>query len=177
MLRFMAATSVLLALSKAVACNVATAQKPLSLNEVRSAYRAACAPPDNSEVVTSFIHSSEQWVGTDSNDAFAKGLLAAARMIRAETLINPFEKLRIFNAQRKPLEAAITAAPNNPELRLLRLSIQWSIPFFLDYSDNMDEDLDHVTAALEGGYWTDDAEQEDFVLTFLQHINYDAPQR
>ena len=98
-------------------------------------------------------------------------------MMRAETQFNPLAKLQTFLAQRDPLEAAIVAAPDHPELRLFRLSIQWSVPFFLDYASNMDEDAGRVAAALDDGYWADDTEQSAFALTFLQHLNDDASKR
>ena len=104
-------------------------------------------------------------------------MLATARMMRAETQLNPFAKLQTFLAQRDPLEAAIAAAPDHPELRLFRLSIQWSVPFFLDYTSNMDEDASRVAVALDAGYWADDAKQSAFTLTFLQHLNDDASKR
>ena len=118
----------------------------------------------------------QHWVGSDSTNA-AQGLLATARMMRAETQFNPLAKLQTFLAQRDPLEAAIAAAPDHPELRLFRLSIQWSVPFFLDYASNMDEDAGRVAAALNDGYWDNDAEQSAFALTFLQHLNDDASKR
>ena len=177
MARVAAASSVLLGLALALVLTTAKAQDPLSLTDVRTAYREACLAPANSEVVNAFIRSAEHWVGSDSTDAFAQGLLATARMMRAETQFNPFEKLMTFQAQRDPLEAAISTDPDHPELRLFRLSIQWSVPFFLDYAGNMDEDADRVAAALDAGYWSDDAEQGAFALTFLQHLNDDASER
>jgi hypothetical protein len=177
MVRVPAASSVLLGLALALVFTTAKAQDPFTLNDVRAAYRAACLAPANSEVVTAFIRTAEHWVGSDSTDAFAKGLLATARMMRAETQYNPLDKLMTFHAQRDPLEEAITTDPDHPELRLFRLSIQWSIPFFLDYAGNMDEDADRVAAAIEAGYWGDDPEQGAFALTFLQHLNDDASKR
>ena len=177
MVRVPAATSILLGLALALTCPEAKAQAPLSLTDVRAAYRAACLAPTDNEMVAAFIHAAELWVGSDSSDAFAQGLLATARMMQAETQFNPFEKLMTFQAQRDPLESAIAADPDHPELRLFRLSIQWSVPFFLDYSGNMDEDAGRVSAALNAGYWSDDAEQGAFALTFLQHLNDDASKR
>ena len=177
MVRVSAATSILLGLALALICPKAEAQHILSLTDVRAAYRAACLAPTNSEVVTAFIDAAEHWVGNDSTDASAQGLLATARMMRAETLYNPFEKLTTFKAQRDPLEAAIAADPDHPELRLFRLSIQWSVPFFLDYSSDMPADAARVKRALEAGFWADDAEQSAFALTFLQHLNDDASKR
>jgi hypothetical protein len=84
------------------------------------------------------------------------------------------EKLQTFQSQRDPLEAAIADAPDHPELRLFRLSVQWSVPFFLDYSSDMDDDAASVAAALESGYWADDVEQGAFALTFLEHLRDDA---
>ena len=177
MVRVPAASSVLLGLALALVFTTAEAQDPFTLKDVRAAYRAACIAPANSEVVAAFNRTAEHWVGSDSTDAFAQGLLATARMMRAETQFNPFEKLMTFQAQRDPLEAAIASDPDHPELRLFRLSIQWSVPFFLDYASNMDEDAGRVAAALDAGYWSDDAEQGAFVLTFLQHLNDDASKR
>jgi hypothetical protein len=177
MVRVPAATSMLLGLALAFICPKANAQDPLPLADVRAAYRAACLAPSNTELVATFIRAAEHWVGSDSTDAYAQGLLATARMMRAETQFNPFEKLMTFQAQRDPLEAAIAADPDHPELRLFRLSIQWSVPFFLDYASNMDEDANRVASALDAGYWSDDAEQGAFALTFLQHLNDDASKR
>ena len=177
MLRVPAASSILLGLVLALACPKAQGQTPLSLTDVRAAYRAACLAPTNSKVVTAFIDAAEHWVENDSTGAFAQGLLATARMMRAETQYNPFVKLTTFNAQRDALEAAIAADPDHPELRLFRLSIQWSVPFFLGYSSDMPADAAHVKRALEEGYWTDDTEQGSFALTFLQPLNNDASKR
>ena len=177
MVRLPAATSILLGLALALTCPKVNAQDAPSLTEVRTAYRAACLAPTNSEIVAAFNRTAERWVGSDSTDAFAQGLLATARMMRAETQFNPLAKLQTFLAQRDPLEAAIAADPDHPELRLFRLSIQWSVPFFLDYAANMDEDAGRVAAALDAGYWSDDAEQGAFALTFLQHLNDDASKR
>ena len=177
MVRGPGASSVWLGLALVLVCTKAKAQDPMSLTDVRAAYRAACLAPSNTELVATFIRAAEHWVGSDSTDAYAQGLLATARMMRAEAQLNPFEKLVTFQAQRDPLEAAVAADPNHPELRLFRLSIQWSVPFFLDYAGNMDEDADRVAAALDAGYWADDAEQGAFALTFLQHLNDDASER
>ena len=177
MVRGPGASSIWLGLALVLVCTKAKAQDPMSLTDVRAAYRAACLAPNNTEMVTTFIRAAEHWVGSDSTDAYAKGLLATARMMRAETQFNPFEKLMTFQAQRDPLEAAIASDPDHPELRLFRLSIQWSVPFFLDYSNNMEEDARAIAEALDAGYWSEDAEQGAFALTFLQHLNDDASKR
>lgn len=146
----------------------------VSLSDVRSAYRAACLAPSDEPTVEAFIDAAEAWVGTDTTDAFHQGLLATARIMRAETLWNPVDKLHTFHAQRARLEAAIASAPKHPELRLFRLSVQWSVPFFLDYSGDMEADAARVASAIAGGFWSDDSEQGAFALTFLNHLRDDA---
>jgi hypothetical protein len=146
----------------------------VGLSDVRSAYRAACLAPSDGPTVEAFIDAAEAWVGTDTANAFHRGLLATARIMRAETQWNPMEKLQTFHAQRVPLEAAIAAAPEHPELRLFRLSVQWSVPFFLDYSGDMEEDAAQVASAIASGFWSDDSEQGAFALTFLNHLRDDA---
>lgn len=176
MIRAHATTNILLGLAFCTVTLASRGQTP-RLNDVRSAYRAACLAPDDRATVEAFIASAEQWAGADTSGAFQRGLLATARIMRAETLWNPMEKLQTFHAQKVPLETAIADAPDHPELRLFRLSVQWSVPFFLDYSSNMNDDAAAVAAALQAGYWSDDAEQGAFALTFLEHLSDDASKR
>ena len=62
MVRVPAATSIMLGLALALTCTKANAQHPPSLMEVRTAYRAACLAPANSEVVAAFNRTAEHWV-------------------------------------------------------------------------------------------------------------------
>lgn len=143
------------------------------LNDVRSAYRSACLAPANLETVEGFIAAATEWTGENATRPFARGLLATAHMMRAEGLINPLEKLAVFQENRAALEDAIAALPQNPELRLFRLSIQWSVPFFLDYQDNMEEDARLIANALEKGYWSEDPAHAAFAVSFLEHLRDD----
>lgn len=173
MSRMNATTNILVGLGFSL-LHLTSSGQTLVLSDVRAAYRAACLAPSDRSTVEAFIADAESFIGRDTANAFHRGLLATARIMRAETLWNPVEKLQTFHAQRVPLEAAIAAAPDHPELRLFRLSVQWSVPFFLDYSSDMEEDAVRVAEALELGYWSDDAEQGAFALTFLNHLRDDA---
>jgi len=51
-----------------------------------------------------------------------------------------FQKMSYFNKGTEILEKAIKNAPNEVELRFLRLTIQMNVPGFLGYSDNIDSD-------------------------------------
>ena len=60
----------------------------------------------------------------------------------------PFSKLQYFNAGREKLEAVIARYPT-PEIRYLRLLVQLNVPGIVNYSDNIEEDLGHLSQALK----------------------------
>jgi hypothetical protein len=63
---------------------------------------------------------------------------------------SPAQKLKLFKAGHKELEAAIKKEPDNVEYRFLRLMIQEHAPGFLGYSNNLDDD----SAMIERSYKT-----------------------
>ena len=58
--------------------------------------------------------------------------------------ISIFKKLSFFNKGTDTLEAALKRAPNELELRFLRLTIQMNLPSFLGYNDNIESDKKFV---------------------------------
>lgn len=68
------------------------------------------------------------------------GYKAAATMIMAKHVFNPFSKLSHFNNGKKMLQQAIAVDGQNVELRLLRYSIQKSAPSFLGYRSELAAD-------------------------------------
>lgn len=66
--------------------------------------------------------------------------LGAFQMIRANHTSNPLSKLNTFNKGKKNIELAIKKAPENVELRFIRLSVQVNCPDFLQYNSNINED-------------------------------------
>lgn len=66
--------------------------------------------------------------------------LGALETIWAKYASNPFSKLGTFYNGKEKIETAVKKAPDNLEIRYLRLSIQKSAPGFLGYDDNIKTD-------------------------------------
>jgi hypothetical protein len=64
----------------------------------------------------------------------------AVQIIMAKYVSNPFTKFSNFKKGRLMMEEAITKDTASFEMRYLRLSIQSSLPSFLDYHDQIAED-------------------------------------
>ena len=82
-----------------------------------------------------------------SNNLFLayKGI---SKTMLADHLFMPTSKLSYFNKGKAELEKAIKLEPNNPEFRYLRLLIQLNAPFFLDYSSDINNDINLFTKNL-----------------------------
>ena len=70
----------------------------------------------------------------------AKGYEAVFRMFMAKHSGNPLKKMSYFNSGKNILEKQIKANPSNTELRFIRLCVQYYIPAFLGYKDNIPQD-------------------------------------
>ena len=70
----------------------------------------------------------------------AFGYRALYYFMRAKYLYWPNQKLAAFNTGKKIMEAIITLNPKEPELRLIRYSVQYNVPGVLGYSDNLKVD-------------------------------------
>jgi len=68
--------------------------------------------------------------------------VALAASATAES--NPISKLNRFLEGKNLVEAAINQWPENPELRLIRLSIQLTAPGFLEYNKQISIDKNHI---------------------------------
>lgn len=64
----------------------------------------------------------------------------AAQTTRAMCVFFPWDKWKTFTEGRDELEEAIRLAPDEPEIRFLRISVQAHIPSILDYND-LNEDV------------------------------------
>lgn len=66
--------------------------------------------------------------------------LGAFQTIWANHVNSPLSKLSTFNKGKKNIEQALKKAPDNIELRFIRLSVQVNCPDFLQYNSNINED-------------------------------------
>ena len=94
-----------------------------------------------------------------------KGYEAAFHMFMAKHTSNPFKKMSYFNGGKKLLEQQIKLEPNNPELRFIRLCIQYYIPSYLGYKSNVQEDKDFLVANL---YKIKDETTKDLIYNYLK---------
>ena len=85
-------------------------------------------------------------LGAGTESSVHLSYLGAFQMIWAKHIINPISKLKTFNTGKKKIEDAVLAAPNNLEIRILRLSIQKNSPAFLGYNKNIEEDQKFIQA-------------------------------
>lgn len=76
----------------------------------------------------------------NSDHPVLKGYAAASEIYLAQYGWNPYTKFDHFNKGKKDLESVISKFPENAELRFIRFAIQHEAPFFLNYSDRMNED-------------------------------------
>ncbi len=81
---------------------------------------------------------------TRNNSVTHLAYLGSMQTIWANHIVNPISKLNTFNAGKKNIEHAIKNAPNNVELRFIRLSVQKNAPSFLGYDSNIKEDTEFI---------------------------------
>lgn len=91
-------------------------------------------------------------------------------MRKAEHTINPYSKYKYFNQGKEKLEKALHHAPNNTEIRFIRLSAQAKTPSFLGYSNNQQEDLRVVKNAIVSKKFSTDNGFTKNVIMFMASI-------
>lgn len=108
-----------------------------SLSEVQKNYTYAVK---NKQICKQMITYLEK----ENNSSLTLGYLGAYQAVWANHAINPFQKLNTFSKGKKNIEEAIKKDFKNVELRYLRYSIQKNAPGFLNYKNNIEEDLKYL---------------------------------
>lgn len=88
--------------------------------------------------------------GLKNSDARWMCLAGFASATLADHEWSPYSKLKRFNTGKDLIEAAVSSAPNDSVIRLMRLMIQLECPFFLDYRSSIDSDLQVIARGLRG---------------------------
>jgi len=78
----------------------------------------------------------------------AFGYRALYYFMKAKYVTWPNQKMAAFNMGKKIIEALIILNPKEPELRIIRYSVQYNVPGFLGYSSSLAEDKKVMKAAL-----------------------------
>ena len=107
-------------------------QEP-TISEVRKLYQQSA---EDEAAAEKLLKISEE----NDDTALLLGYRAAAEMMLAKHVANPFSKMSHFKKGKKIFSEAIEDDPSNLELRFLRFSVQSETPGFLGYKDNLEED-------------------------------------
>lgn len=128
----------------------------LQISEIRSLYKKAA---EEETAAKKLLQLTD-----DSREPLLVGYHAAAQMMMAKHVGNPFKKLSYFNKGKDIFTEAIEAAPDNVELRFLRFSVQAEAPGFLNYKQNLEEDKKILLA---GTGDLKDIELKKMILSYL----------
>ena len=132
------------------------------IQEVRTLYLLAAEEEDQAEALLDLTDASDQ------NEPIYLGYEAAGHMMMAKHVGNPFSKMSHFKKGKEKLGDAITAAPENVELRFLRFSVQAEAPGFLGYQDNLEEDK---ALLLSRTPEIEDMQLKKMILDYLKNSN------
>jgi SpoVK/Ycf46/Vps4 family AAA+-type ATPase len=114
------------------------------ISRVRTLFLAAAQSEDK---VNELLKITEN---APKDDVVLRGYHGVAKTLLAKYTINPMNKISYFNKGKKILEAAIAVAPDNVELRYLRLTLQENVPGILGYSDMIGKDRAFLKEKLPG---------------------------
>ena len=114
---------------------VLLATPAIDLTEIRTAYRSAA----ESEVLTKTLFDDLTAVGKSDDPVLIayKGAVGTMMAAYADELN---EKKQFFKDGRELLEYAVATAPDNVEIRCIRLSVQENVPKITGYRKNQEED-------------------------------------
>jgi tetratricopeptide (TPR) repeat protein len=108
--------------------------KAQTISEIRVQYGVALEDSRKAEALL------ESLGNINNPDPLLLAYRGAAEALIAKHALNPYKKLDYLDRAMKTLKEAIVSAPNDPEIRFLRFTIQYYVPAFLGYSKNLDED-------------------------------------
>lgn len=111
--------------------------------DVRQLYKQAA---ESKSACNNLITSIQDCPST--SDPVLTGYQAAATMMMAQYVVNPFSKLSWFRKGRKLLDHTLTQHPQHTELRFLRFTIQTNAPGMLGYNDEIGIDKTFLLNAI-----------------------------
>lgn len=115
---------------------------PKSLAKIRDWYQEAVKDEEEAEDLFRHLKSYE------GPDGVLVAYKASARAFLSQHTWNPLQKLKLLRESMRIFRQAARLAPENIEIRFLRLAIQHYIPEILDESDEIPEDLELVVDGL-----------------------------
>ena len=74
---------------------------------------------------------------------------AALEAIMTKTTWNLFKKINYLNKSETSFNKAIEMAPDDVEIRFMRMAVQYEIPEYLGYSEDMEEDRKFIVKNID----------------------------
>ena len=103
-----------------------------------------------------------------ADNPLERAYAAAFHMFMAKHTANPIKKMRYFKQGRDRLEKELALEPENVEIRFIRLSIQYHIPKYLGYHDEIQEDKQFL---LNNLYKIKDLQTKKLLFDYLKGAN------
>lgn len=101
------------------------------------------------------------------NEALKLAYLGSADAMLAEYGYNPFSKYNMFKRGTEQIDQAVILAPENAEIRFLRLGVQTNAPSFLGYNTNQNEDVGVILKGLTNGAFQNHSNYRTKVMNYL----------
>lgn len=112
------------------------------MNTIRLAYHDATKDKENAERFFALVENTTQNSQPVLIAYKGGGLALLARYAKL------LERKKKLEEATEWIENAVKKEPSNPEIRLIRLSVQENLPKFLKYNENIEEDRKMVEQAL-----------------------------
>lgn len=115
----------------------------LDLAEIRTDFQKASSDKRLREAFYSKI--SEE----PSHSPTIAAYKGSAKAMMAEVVLSPYSKYSLFKSGTEMIDLAAKQDPSNAEIRYLRFLIQTESPAFLGYDDDIENDFNIITKAIE----------------------------
>ena len=77
------------------------------------------------------------------------GYKGALEAIMTKTTWNLFKKMNYLRASEKSFNKAVAKSPDDVEIRFMRMAVQFEIPEYLGFSEDIETDRDFIVANIE----------------------------
>ena len=131
----------------------AASDMPAGDEDQLATWRAAFRAAGDEEGLRAFLDLMKESVRGGASGPRAEAYLATAEVMAVGLRANPISKLFGFKKWTGRLDRQGRAAPDDPEVRLLRLAVRANAPSFLGYSDDVEEDCEIVSRASRNAFW------------------------
>lgn len=115
-----------------------------NLNQVRDSYRYASESKEKTEAFYELTKNSDY-----TSNLTLSGYYGCALTLKAAFAEKRGDKISFFKEGRKLIEDAIISEPDNIELRMIRLSVQYNAPRIVRYKGAIDIDKNFILENLD----------------------------